>query len=378
MSEKPIRIGFVGAGWMGSTLMQRLHEHPDAEVVALHQRSRGNALAALDKINLPASAYYEDYDEMLALPDLDAVFLCSPNNAHGPQSIAALKAGKHLFCEKPCSTTFADFERQLELAEARPELITYVNYLLNFDPMERRLLAMVERGAFGTITQLQVNYRHPINISGDKGWKLSREIMGDAIGMGIIHALSVMMNIMAAQGATPVRVYATSGGEITRAFETDAIYNIQVEFSNGATGFCFGNVDQANGYDAYHNLHGTRGGFIFDSYLERPLKVRYWSESETNGQWVRPLDPEGDPDSYWGDETTTPDSGDVMKHQTGACVEHFLECVRTGEPSFLGFAASAATAELGWGILISVATGQPVDLPLDRDFARVHFETTNS
>jgi hypothetical protein len=35
------------------------------------------------------------------------------------------------------------------------------------------------------------------------------------------------------------------------------------------TGLCFGNVDQANGYDAYHNIHGTKGGFIFDSYLER-------------------------------------------------------------------------------------------------------------
>jgi antitoxin component of RelBE/YafQ-DinJ toxin-antitoxin module len=50
-----------------------------------------------------------------------------------------------------------------------------------------------------------VNYRHPINIAEDKVWKLSREIMGDAIGMGIIHALSVMLNIMAAQGAMPVQ-----------------------------------------------------------------------------------------------------------------------------------------------------------------------------
>ena len=45
MSDQPTRIGFVGAGWMGTTLMQRLNEHPHAEVIALHQRSREKALA---------------------------------------------------------------------------------------------------------------------------------------------------------------------------------------------------------------------------------------------------------------------------------------------------------------------------------------------
>lgn len=362
---------------MGSTLMQRLTEHPEAEVVALHQRSRGNGVESLAKIGLPESAFYEDYAAMLANPEIDGVFLCSPNSSHGPQSVAALEAGKHVFCEKPCSTTFADFENQLALAQAHPELITYVNYLMNFDSMEHRLQEMVKRDAFGTITQLQVNYRHPINIAEDKVWKLSREIMGDAIGMGIIHALSVMLNIMAAQGATPVRVYATASGEQTRAFEADVIYNIHVTFSNGATGLCFGNVDQANGYDAYHNIHGTKGGFIFDSYLERSHKVRYWSESETSKEWVYPLDEGRSPDHFWGDETTTPDSGDVMEHQTGSCVGHFIDCVRKGEQSFLSFVNSASTAELGWAILLSVAKGQPVELPLDRELARAHFNQTS-
>ncbi len=374
MSKQSIGVGFVGAGWMGATLMQRIVEHPNAEVVALHQRSSDKALAALSEAGLPASHYCEDFAAMLAKPEVDAVFLCSPNSTHGPQSIAALEAGKHVFCEKPCATTFADFERQVELARVHSELITYVNYLMNFDTMEHRLLDMVRRGDFGTITQIQVNYRHPINIAEDKAWKLSKEIMGDAIGMGIIHALSVMLNIMAAQNAHPVRVYATSCDVKTRPFEPDAIYNIQIQFSNGATGFCFGNVDQANGYDAYHNLHGTEGGFIFDSYLDRPNKVRMWSESQTDRQWIRPLDPDSCPPEYrWPEETTTPDSGDVMQHQTGSCVNHFIDCVRSGKQSFLSFEATSSTAALGWAILMSVAQGSPIDLPLDHDQARKHF-----
>lgn len=374
MNQAPVRVGFVGAGWMGATLMQRVIEHPDAAVVALHQRSRDKALAALNQAHLPDSYYCPDYAQMLANPEVNTVFLCSPNSSHAPQSIAALEAGKHVFCEKPCATTFAGFERQLELASAHPELITYVNYLMNFDTMEQRLREMVRRGDFGTITQIQVNYRHPINIADDKAWKLSREIMGDAVGMGIIHALSVMLNIMAAQDAHPTRVYATSCPIKTRPFEADAIYNIQIQFSNGATGFCFGNVDQANGYDAYHHLHGTKGGFIFDSYLERSHKVRLWSESETKRQWVRPLDPDTCPkDLLWPEDTTTPDSGDVMQHQTGSCVSHFIDCVRQGQQSFLSFQSSVPTAELGWAVLLSAETGDPIDLPLDRERARRHF-----
>ena len=89
-----------------------------------------------------------------------------------------------------------------------------------------------------------MNYRHPINIAGDKKWKLSGERMGDAIGMGIIHSLSVMLNIMAEQGANPVRVYATTSMVHRRDFDIPGLWNLQIEFSNGATGFCFGNVDQ--------------------------------------------------------------------------------------------------------------------------------------
>jgi len=363
-NNSQIGIGFVGAGWMGSTLMQRIAERGDCRIAALHQRSAENAMRALDELGLDPQLYTPDFNSMIADPAVEAVFLCSPNSSHGPQSIAALEAGKHVFCEKPCATTHADFCRQLQLARGNPQLITYVNYLMNFDSMEQRVLNMVKSGNFGTITQVQVNYRHPINITGDKEWKLKGDIMGDAIGMGIIHALSVMLNIMDANGSKPTSVFATSNNNSTRGFEIPAIYNIQIGFDNGATGFCFGNVDQANGYDAYHNIHGTNGGLIFDSYLDRPDKIRLWSNATTAGEWIYPLDPGRCPEAnLWPPDTTTPDSGDVVKHQTGACVDHFINCLKTGEQSFLSFENSAPTAEIGWAALQSSESGKPVLLP---------------
>ena len=61
--------------------------------------------------------------------------------------------------------------------------------------------------------------------------------MGDAIGMGIIHSLSVMLNIMKANNARPKTVYATRNIKNTRGFEIEPIYQHLINFDNGSTGF---------------------------------------------------------------------------------------------------------------------------------------------
>ena len=59
-----------------------------------------------------------------------------------------------------------------------------------------------------------------------------------------------------------------------------------------------------------------------------------------------------------------------MNQQTGACVEHFVKCVQTDQPSPLSFANSATVAEIGWAAQVSAKLGQEVKLPLDRELAR--------
>lgn len=377
MSDKKIKVGFVGAGWMGSQLLRRLSERPDVQIGALVEQNADRAKQVLSDLKLPTSLATAEYDKVINDKSIDAVFVVSPNRFHGPQSIAALKASKHVFSEKPCSTKYDEFLQQIELEKQNPRLITYVDYILYFDSMEAHLRKMAAEDAFGKITQIQVNYRHPINITGDKAWKLDQSIMGDAIGMGINHALSVMVLLMQSQGR-PSAVYATSQKAQVRPFEADAIWNILVKFDNGATGFCFGNIDTANGYDAYHNISGTKGAFVFESGLNRPQKVRYWSESQSGGKWVYPLDPdrckaEGVERLAWAANTTTPDSGDVINHQTAECAGHFIDCVKSGQKSPLSFVNSAPITEIGWAAQLSAATGKEVKLPMDRREAESFF-----
>ncbi len=374
---KKIGVGFVGAGWMGKVLLQRLAERDDCELLALLNRRPERARAVLVELGLDENLVADDYQSILANPAIDTVWLCDPNGLHGPEAIAAMQAGKHVFCEKPPATAFADFCRQIELERANPELITFIDYILYFDTMQKRLRGMVADGEFGQITQIQVNYRHPVNTEGDKAWKLSKELMGDAFGMGINHSITVMLSIMSPQ-AKPVSLYATSQRAKVRPFEAEAIWSVMITFDNGATGICLGNIDSGNGYDAYHSLYGTTGGFVFESQVDRPNKVRYWSDRSTGGDWVYPLDAErcaagGAAELAWPVDTTTPDTGNVILHQSGACVDHFIDCVKTGVKSPLSFANSLAISEIGWAAQMSARLGQSISLPLDWDEAARFF-----
>ncbi len=373
-----IKVGFIGAGWMGSVQMQRICERDDAEVVALYEKNSDRGKEVLKNLGLSEDILVEDYKKIIDNPDIDAVWVVSPNSFHGPQSIEAMKAGKHVFCEKPCATKFSDFCEQIELEKANPELKTFVDYILLFDTMENKLQKMVADGQFGKITQIQVNYRHPINIVGDKVWKLKKDIMGDAIGMGINHAISVMLYLMSSQ-AKPVSVYATSTNPGVRKFEADPLYNIMIKFDNGATGFCFGNIDSGNGYDAFHNIFGTEGGFVFDSQTDRSHKIKYWSGKAGDGQWIFPLDEQkckqqGLEKYIWPDDTTTPDSGDVVEHQTGECVGHFIDSIKNDEKSSLSFVNSQTVTEIGWAAQMSAGLNKEIKLPLDWNQAKEFFK----
>jgi predicted dehydrogenase len=372
----PVRVAICGLGWMGSTLLKRCNERNDVQVTAVLDRAGGSANQTLGQLGLIEAPVFTDVERMLDEAPIDAVVIATPNQQHGQLSIASMRAGKHVFCEKPCATRFAEFVDQIRLERANPDLITFVDYLMNFDTMEQRLRRMVAEDAFGRITQIQVNYRHGVNVAGKKAWKLSKTLQGDAIGMGIVHALSVMVMAMKSQ-SDPVGVFATALPSQVRPFESMPIWNILLRFADGTTGFCFGNIDSGNGYDAYHSLNGTKGAFVFDSQLDRAQKVRFWSERVSAGRWIYPLDRERcqqEGVEPWPTDTTTPDSGDVIHHSTASCVAHFIDCIQRKQKSPLSFANSALMAEIGWAAQMSASKGIQIELPLNYADAEIFFQ----
>jgi len=72
-------------------------------------------------------------------------------------------------------------------------------------------------------------------------------------------------------------------------------------------------------------------------------------------------------------DLTTPDSGNVVEHQTGTCVGHFIECLKAGEQSPLSFVNSQTIADIGWAAQMSAATGKEIPLPLNIEEAKKFF-----
>ncbi|MGP1507499.1 MAG: Gfo/Idh/MocA family protein [Sphaerochaeta sp.] len=371
---KKINICFIGTGWMGSTQLKTLSQIEYVEIVVVIEKNLAHAKKVISELGMSNIPITDNYEGALNKYKIDIVWIVSPNSYHAPQAIMAMERGIHVFCEKPASTTFIDFEKEIELSNANPTLMTMVDYVLYFNPMEQALMNIVKGGGFGVITQLQINYRHEVNISDGKNWKLSKAFMGDALGMGINHAISMIVNIMNIQ-TKPISVYATSYNSKVRGFEPDPVWNIMIRFANGSTAVCLGNIDRENGYDLYHNVSGSMGGFIFDSRVEYENKIRIWGDQLTNGQWVYPLKKDFSTDNKLIGEIKKdillPDSGNVMNHQIQCAIEHFLNSVRTKHESSLSFRKSRIIAEIGWAAQVSAKIHKEISLPMIEEYCEI-------
>ncbi len=111
-TDKKVRVAIVGLGF-GAEFIPIYQAHPNAELVAICRRNQTELDKAGDKYQI--AKRFTSFEEMLKDPDIDAVHINSPIPDHGPQSIAALKAGKHVACTVPMATTKEQIREIVEL-----------------------------------------------------------------------------------------------------------------------------------------------------------------------------------------------------------------------------------------------------------------------
>ena len=107
-----VRVAIVGLGF-GAEFIPIFQNHPDAEMYAISRRNKKELDAAGDKFGI--AKRYTDYDELLRDPNVDAVHINSPIPDHAAQSIAALKAGKHVACTVPMGVSIDECRQIVEL-----------------------------------------------------------------------------------------------------------------------------------------------------------------------------------------------------------------------------------------------------------------------
>ncbi len=143
-----LRVGIAGLGRLGQRHAAALAFHtPHCKLVAAC--SPVEAERALARDQLGVASIYNDLDSLLQDDNVDAVVLVTPTNLHADQTIAALKAGKHVFVEKPLALNVPDCERVLAEAEQHPALVAMVGFVRRFDPSYLAAQAAVAAGEIG-------------------------------------------------------------------------------------------------------------------------------------------------------------------------------------------------------------------------------------
>ncbi len=160
--NSPVRIGIVGLGFMAATHIRAYQKCADAQIVALCSPSgrhldgdfstvAGNIHTGdplkLDVLNIKG---FRDFKEMLAMPGLDLIDICAPTAAHPELAIAALKAGKHVLCEKPMARTSAEAKQMVAAAKTANRILMPA-MPLRFWPEWAWLREKIQSNEFGRV-----------------------------------------------------------------------------------------------------------------------------------------------------------------------------------------------------------------------------------
>ncbi|HWZ99293.1 MAG TPA: Gfo/Idh/MocA family oxidoreductase [Candidatus Dormibacteraeota bacterium] len=165
-----IRIGVIGYGYWGPNIVRNLHGQKNAQVVMVCDKS-SSALARVRK-SYPGVQTVSDAMELLRSPEIDAVAVITPVWTHYELAKLALENGKHVFIEKPFTSSSAQAEELVELA-ARKKLTIMVDHTFLFTGAVRKIRELTESGALGDLyyyDSLRVNlglFQHDVSVIWD-------------------------------------------------------------------------------------------------------------------------------------------------------------------------------------------------------------------
>ena len=146
-----LRIGIIGLGWFGEIHAETIAGIPNLELTALCTRTEGRLAALGSKFGV--KKLYRDYHDMLADPEIDAVSICTMWDQHTEPAIAALKAGKHVFLEKPIASTVADARKIVEASKGAKGIL-FIGHIVRFNPRYRMAKQAIDAGRIGKVVAL--------------------------------------------------------------------------------------------------------------------------------------------------------------------------------------------------------------------------------
>jgi predicted dehydrogenase len=174
---KRIKAGIIGTGYIGVSHIEAIRRIGFAELVAVADANAELARHKAEEYYVPRC--YEGVDELLADPEIEVVHNCTPNNLHFEINEKVIKAGKHLFSEKPLARSSAESGALVKLLEQNPGVAAAVNFNYRMNPLVQEMRRRIGRGDIGRVTLVHGSYLQDwLLYPTDYNWRLEPEVCG--------------------------------------------------------------------------------------------------------------------------------------------------------------------------------------------------------
>lgn len=341
-----IGVGIIGSGFVAEIHAESFRRVPGVRVEAVASPTPGRAAAFAARHGIPRAC--TDYHALLALPEVQLVSLCLPNDLHCAATLAAAVAGKHVLCEKPLCLTLAEADSMIGACRAAGVRLFYAEELC-FAPKYVRAKQLVEEGALGRLYFLKQSEKH----DGPHAawfWEVGRSGGGVALDMGC-HAIEFFRWMLGKPRITSVYAQMSTVLHGHRT-EGDDHSLLLLEFEGGATALAEESWAKPGGMDDRAELYGTEGvtyadllhGSALTTYSTRGYGYAVEKAGGTQG-WSFTMYEE------------------LWNYGFPQELQHAVECLRTGAEPLETGEDGRAVLEALYAAYESARTGRKVTLP---------------
>jgi len=261
-----VRWGILSTARIGTLkVIPAMQRGEFCEVVAIASRRLEAAQAAASELGIPHA--YGSYDELLADPNVDAIYNPLPNDLHVPWSIKALQAGKHVLCEKPIGLSSEEGQQLVDAGRRHPDLKLMEAFMYRHHPQWQRARRIVRDGGVGQLRTIQTLFSYFNNNPHDI--RNQKQAGGGALMDIGCYPISLSRFIFETE---PERVFGCL--EFDPQFGTDRLTSAELVFAAGTSTFTVST--QLAPFQRVH-ICGERGRveieIPFNAPPDRPCKM---------------------------------------------------------------------------------------------------------
>ena len=251
-----LRLAIMGLGSYGTRVAEAMKDCKKAKLVGVISGTPSKVTSWQSKYNIPEkNCYnYENFDNIKNNPDIDAVYVITPNGLHHDEVIRVAKAGKHVICEKPMALNAKQGEEMIEACK-KANVKLLVGYRMHFEPKTLEIIRMRKEGGLGKILFFQG--LSGFRIGDPTQWRLNKQLAGGGSMMDIgIYSINGSRYMI---GEEPIWVTAeeTKTDPVKFKEGVDETIQFQLGFPSGAVASCLSTYSM-NNLDSFF-LNGDNG-----------------------------------------------------------------------------------------------------------------------